>query len=289
MIDAWQEGLGGIAMRKLIFAAALFGTVQGAQAADMPDLPVLRGSLPDGLSTRIVNWQGFYVGGQASYGTADMNFVNTNQSISRQLLNNIDIEAQYKISEWPLLGKSSQSNSGFGGFIGYNAQWDDTILGVELNYIHGKFNGSSTGSQERSFSYPTDYFTTANATQSAAMQINDYGSFRARAGYAMGYFMPYMFGGVALGQADIERSAGYSLYYKYVGSATPPLPDIGPTFHGQTDALKSHFIFGYSAGLGIDMMLVSNLFIRAEWEYLRFTSPVDVSINTVRAGLGFKF
>jgi len=53
--------------------------------------------------------------------------------------------------------------------------------------------------------------------------------------------------------------------------------------------LKSHFVFGYSAGLGIDMMLVQNLFLRAEWEYLRFTSPVDVSINTVRAGLGYKF
>jgi opacity protein-like surface antigen len=37
------------------------------------------------------------------------------------------------------------------------------------------------------------------------------------------------------------------------------------------------------------MMLVQNLFLRAEWEYLRFTSPVDVSINTVRAGLGYKF
>ena len=36
-------------------------------------------------------------------------------------------------------------------------------------------------------------------------------------------------------------------------------------------------------------MLVGGLFLRAEWEYVRFTSSVDTSINTVRAGLGYKF
>jgi opacity protein-like surface antigen len=29
--------------------------------------------------------------------------------------------------------------------------------------------------------------------------------------------------------------------------------------------------------------------MRAEWEYVRFTSSVDTSVNTVRAGLGYKF
>jgi opacity protein-like surface antigen len=271
-------------MRKLLVAGMMLGAVQGAQAAD---LPILRGALPDTYGPRVVNWEGFYVGGQASYGTADMNFVNSNQSLTKGLLNNVDIEQQYKISQWPLLGKSSQSNSGFGGFVGYNTQWEDTILGVELNYVHGKFSGSSTGTQGRSFFYPTDYFTTAGLTQSAAMQISDYGSARLRAGYAMGSFLPYMFGGVALGQADIQRSATASLYYRYTG--TQGLPDIGPNSSTARSDLKSHFVFGYSAGLGIDMMLVQNLFLRAEWEYLRFTSPVDVSINTVRAGLGYKF
>jgi opacity protein-like surface antigen len=126
-------------------------------------------------------------------------------------------------------------------------------------------------------------------TQAAAMQISDYGSVRARAGYAMGSFLPYMFGGLAMGQANIQRSVGVGMYYKYVGSQIPALPDIGPTVGSVSDNLKSHFLFGYSAGLGIDMMLVQNLFLRAEWDYLRFTSPVDVSVNTVRAGLGYKF
>jgi outer membrane immunogenic protein len=41
--------------------------------------------------------------------------------------------------------------------------------------------------------------------------------------------------------------------------------------------------------VGVDMMLVSCLFLRAEWEYIRFTSAVDTDINTFRVGLGYKF
>lgn len=273
-------------MRKLLVAGMMLGAVQGAQAAD---LPILRGALPDTYGPRVVNWEGFYIGGQASYGTADMNFVNSNQSLMRSLLNNVDVEAEYKISEWPLLGKSSQSNSGIGGFIGYNMQWEDSILGIELNYVHGKFSGQSGGSQGRTFFFPADYVTTATVKQIAAMQISDYGSFRARAGYAAGSFLPYMFGGLAMGQADIQREASVDLYYSYVGSKVPPLPDIAPPERTASANLKSHFVFGYSAGLGMDVMLMQGLFLRAEWEYLRFTSPVDVSVNTVRAGLGYKF
>jgi hypothetical protein len=29
--------------------------------------------------------------------------------------------------------------------------------------------------------------------------------------------------------------------------------------------------------------------MRAEWEYVRFTGSVNTGINTVRAGLGYKF
>jgi opacity protein-like surface antigen len=56
-----------------------------------------------------------------------------------------------------------------------------------------------------------------------------------------------------------------------------------------TDGKYSHFIYGYSAGLGVDVQLIGGLFLRAEWEYIRFTASVDTSINTVRAGLGYKF
>ena len=56
-----------------------------------------------------------------------------------------------------------------------------------------------------------------------------------------------------------------------------------------TDERHNNLIVGYSGGLGIDVSLTAGLFMRAEWEYARYTTVVDTSINTVRAGLGYKF
>ena len=57
-------------MRRLLLAAVICGAVQAAHAADMPDdFPFLRGSQPASLSTVRTVWQGFYIGGQASYGS----------------------------------------------------------------------------------------------------------------------------------------------------------------------------------------------------------------------------
>ena len=38
-------------MRRFLLAAVMFGAAFGAQAADMPDLPILRGAFTDGLTT----------------------------------------------------------------------------------------------------------------------------------------------------------------------------------------------------------------------------------------------
>ena len=45
-----------------------------------------------------------------------------------------------------------------------------------------------------------------------------------------------------------------------------------------------------AGGAGIDIMLYAGLFLRAEWEHLRFSAKnVETSVNTVKAGLGYKF
>ena len=61
-------------MRRLVLTAVMFAAVSGAQAADMPDLPILRGAFTDGLSSSKTNWQGFYAGVQGGYGSSDENF-----------------------------------------------------------------------------------------------------------------------------------------------------------------------------------------------------------------------
>lgn len=276
-------------MRRFLLAAVMCGTMSGAQAADLSDLPILRGAFTDGLSSSSVNWAGVYIGGQASRGAADMDFTNSGKDLLEKLLNNVDLESQFNISKWPLLGKDHASGTGYGGFVGYNFQWSEALVGLELNYTHGNLFGSSSGQQARSFFFPTDYLSQANISSSSSMKIKDYGSLRVRGGYAIGSFLPYGFVGVAMGQADIDRRADTLLTYTYVGTQVPPLPNLGGVTHTLTDNANSHFITGFAGGLGVDVMLCAGLFLRAEWEYLRFTSTVDTSVNTVRAGLGYKF
>ena len=275
-------------MRRFVLATAMIGMAFGAQAAD---LPILRGSFSEAPTRATVNWAGVYFGGQVTHGAADMNFTNSGQDLLAKLLNNVDLEAQFNISKWPLLGTAHMQSSGYGGFIGYNFQWADALIGIELNYTHGNFFGASSGSQTRSFQYPTDYLSTATASSSASMKITDYGSLRVRGGYAFDCFLPYGFVGVALGQANINRRADIDLYYQYVGGP-PPKPNLAGS-GSLTDNANSHFISGLAGGLGIDMMLYAGLFLRAEWEYLRFSSSdnttVNTTVNTVRAGLGYKF
>ncbi|MGL4560596.1 MAG: outer membrane protein, partial [Afipia sp.] len=45
----------------------------------------------------------------------------------------------------------------------------------------------------------------------------------------------------------------------------------------------------YTFGVGAEAMLFGNFFARGEWEYIRFTGPIDTNINTVRGGLGYRF
>jgi opacity protein-like surface antigen len=256
--------------------AALLVMAQSAQAADLSDLPILRGPLTDGLSR--TNWQGYYIGAQAGTGQSDMNFTGATRDITAHLLANTAMENTASVSSWPLLGKSSQTGNAYGGFFGYNGQWDDVVVGVEANYMHGKFGGAQTDSMARSFNVNT-VRDDVTYQASAAMAISDMGTLRARAGYAFGSFLPYLFGGAAFGLADISRTAVISGYQG--GVAFQDL--VGTSVQSQ------HLLYGYTAGLGFDVNLCAGLFLRGEWEYLRFTASVDTQINTVRGGLGYKF
>ena len=92
-------------MRRFLLVAVMCGAASVAQAADMPDLPFLRGSFTDGLSSASVNWQGFYIGGHATYGAADFEAVaNSGKDLLAKLLNNVDLEASVHYSQWPLAG-----------------------------------------------------------------------------------------------------------------------------------------------------------------------------------------
>jgi opacity protein-like surface antigen len=278
-------------MRKFLIAAVMLGSVaQGARAADMPDFPVLRGGYSD-LPTRSINWQGFYVGGQVGYGSGDTKFGGSNSDLTSSLLANTLVGSEMGISQWPLGFRNQSGHSEvYGGFAGYNSQWDDVVLGLEMSYVHGKFGGASSGNMSRYSLLTDDNYHAVTSQASSSISISDIATFRARAGYAIGGFLPYAFGGLALGQADIVRTAYVSDFVTPGPSSTTPANLLGRQLgRGIEDNKYSHLIYGYTAGLGFDMAIAGGLFLRGEWEYIRFTSKVETSINTVRAGVGYKF
>jgi opacity protein-like surface antigen len=269
-------------MRRILLAAVMLGAAAGAQAADVPDLPILRGAFTGGPAAATVDWQGYYIGGQWGYGSSDENF-GRSPSPNPLLLG---LLAERGISGWPTLnlGKVSHRSSGGGAFAGYNSQWEDVVVGVEASYLHGGFGGSDSNSFNRFQALADGNNHDITSISRAFIDINDMLTLRIRGAYQCAFFLPYLFGGVALGNADIGRSATltdniYSPLGLFLGSVTRTAQEIQ----------HSHLIYGYSAGLGVDMMLYHGLFARAEWEYVRFTSSVDTSINTVRLGLGYKF
>lgn len=281
-------------MRRFVLAAVMFGAVSSARAADLPDFPALRGGFTDGLSTASVNWQGFYAGGQGGYGSSDANLSGTNQAMTAAILANTTIEAQMGVSQWPLiLSKSTARASAFGAFGGYNSQWDDIVLGLEASYMHGAFGASSSASMRRfTVNRLSDgFYHDVTSTSNSSISISDMATFRGRAAYAYGSFLPYAFAGFALGNATFTRSVSVvDEFANFPGPFSLGCPaTVSCITRSQTDALHNHLIYGYSAGLGVDINLIGGLFMRAEYEYVRFTSQVETSINTVRAGLGYKF
>lgn len=277
-------------MRKFVMAAMILSAVQSAHAADLPDLPFLRGSFSDGPIRSIPVWQGYYVGGQAGMGRADMSFAESNNALISQALgpNNIIEDTVLSVSE--ASSKTSSRQTTFGGFAGYNSQWDDVVIGIEGNYMHGRFNGTSTVAP-----VPLTYVTplsdnlyhTIGLVSSRSVSISDTGTFRARAGYAIGGFLPYLFGGAALGYANLSSSVSITdrSATTFADSRT-----ASRVTYSATDSISGKMLYGYTVGLGTEAMLLGNLFLRAEWEYIRFVNAgADVNINTVRAGLGYKF
>jgi len=300
-------------MRRFVLVAMMVGFAQGAVAADMPDLPVLRGLLDDtprsGLQT---NWDGYYVGGQFGYSAAGMQFDHATQSLTSYMLRNAILDDV--VPQWPLLQNKSASATSYGGYAGRNWQWTDAVLGVEVNYNH--FSGassSSSDSMERLITNPAGsnppsghtYVYDARLDGNAYAKIRDVLTFRARAGWAAGIFMPYAFGGLALGLVDASRSATLAVtrhdqWNETVtvpvgtgtGTVIVPHDDLTPYQTLTNSESKTGLVtYGFTAGGGLEVSLLDNVLLRAEYEYVRLstTMGMDLHTNSVRGGFGIKF
>jgi outer membrane immunogenic protein len=299
-------------MRRILLAAVMIGAGTAAQAADLPDLPILRGSYTDGLTVSRRNWDGWYAGGQIGYTSADVDFSHAPKSMTNFMLRNSVLQAP--VGDWATLSKNHAQSNGFGAFVGANFQVEDLVLGVEANYNYmNNLASSSTDSMSRQIVNPTGenppsgHTHTYNATlaASANLQVKDVVTFRGRAGWAADGFMPYMFGGLAVGRVAASRSAtvSYDKFDDYdvttstivgnvvINNTTHHTDYLGSGSQSQSEARVNSFVAGWTAGLGLEYAVWGGLFMRAEWEYVRFVSVKDIafSTNNVRLGVGYKF
>lgn len=288
-------------MRRFVLAAVMIGMAFGAQAADMPDLPVLRGSLPPGgPSTMTPNWNGWYVGGQAGYGWTNTDYTNTVVSMTNELFRSTSL--QEPVSQFALFGRVNGRSPGFGAFVGRNFQFDDVLVGFEANYTYfpslSTFSAASLGPiqvAQPNLVLPVGAVAAADGvtlTGNAALQLKDEVTFRGRAGWATGNFLPYLFGGIAVGRMDVARTVSSNVnrtfFFADGSTATVALPQVSLTI---SDGRSNNFVPGWTGGLGMEYMVWGGLFLRGEWEYIKFLKIKDtvVTQNTVRAGIGYKF
>src|SRR5262249_27851774 len=121
----------------------------------------------------------------------------------------------------------------------------------------------------------------------AAIHIRESGSVRIRGGWVWNCLMPYAFGGVAIGLADVSRTAHVFGTQTNVNAA--PGFQFVPFDLSATSEQNNHIIYCFSAVAGIDIMVMGGLFAGGEFESAKSASPINTAVTTFRAAVGYKF
>ncbi len=233
----------------LLSTVALVALAGQAFAADLParkEAPVYVAPPP------IFSWTGFYggldIGG--SWGNANLWIPTAFGSFSH-----------------------NASNDGVigGGFIGYNYQVNNFVIGLQ-----GEFDGTGNGNSR--------YLTPDGSFQSSFQQ-NWIASLDGRLGYAMDRTLFYVLGGVAWDQASVSLT-NYNIL-------------------GTFNASRSNDRTGYDFGGGVEYAFTNNWTGRIEYRYYNFGNAnnnfadpfllpgayfrTTLTDNVVRVGLAYKF
>jgi outer membrane immunogenic protein len=263
-------------MRVAIIMSAVLGLVTNALAADLDD-SVIRGS--SGYQPGVplyYRWNGAYAGGQVGYSTGQFDFSSATGPQTQLILGQ-----PFTFSN-PITGKDNTSAAAYGTFVGVNSQWDDVILGAELSYNHTNLLAASSGS----FLVTLRDNNTYTLTGTAAAHILDYATIRGRMGYAFSRFLPYAFAGVAVARADLSRVTSLSGPIN-----TPPNLPVSFTPQTVTQGQQSSFLYGYALGAGMDIAVMPNVFVRAEYEFIGFVQFMTstATLQSARIGAAVQF
>ncbi|NTJ41771.1 porin family protein [Agrobacterium larrymoorei] len=159
--------------------------------------------------------------------------------------------------DWGRFSGGSRDADGFGGGLygGYNWQSGQIVYGAEADIAYGDEKGSAGNF--------------AGDSLEGKQKLN--GSLRARVGYDMNPFMPYVTGGLAVSNNEISN--------------------------GRSD--DDATALGYTVGAGVEALVTDNITARLEYRYSDYQNK-DFTLDTgtvsrgfddhsVKAGIGVKF
>jgi outer membrane immunogenic protein len=146
-----------------------------------------------------------------------------------------------------------------GGQVGYNAQFDRLVLGVEADLQGADISDSTSGVGPTTANVDIDWFSTV----------------RGRIGYATGPALLYVTGGLAF--ADVDYSV------------------TGPGVTLSKSSIKT----GYTLGGGIEWAFDPNWSLKSEYLFVNlgdenlssggFSSRSETEFHTVRVGINYRF
>ena len=235
-------------MKKLALATvAISALLTGAaSAADLAARPYTKAP----MMAPAFSWTGFYVGADVGYGWGRSTGTLTNAAgLAPQ---------NYSIDPSGVIG---------GGFVGYNWQFSNIVLGIEADWQASDLKGSGL---------------TNTLLYNIRTSVSDYGSVRGRLGFAFDRWMMFGTAGWAWGSWDTS--------YGFAGAAGPFV-----TMNVQSTD-------GWTAGAGVEYAFTNNILGRVEYRYTDLgratfvnipTNSAElgnrVTINDVRVGIAYKF
>ena len=199
----------------------------------------------DPIAPSTYNWSGLYAGVTAGYGSGKYH--------------------QYVTG---YVEPNEHDMAGFvgGGTFGYNTQIDQIVLGIETDLSISGIGGTNS----------TDSGWTCDGPEACSTDINWLGTARARLGFAVDRFMPFITAGVAY--AGINSGDG------------PTTTNVFSRF----DKVQ----FGWTAGVGIEAALSDTMTMKAEVLYVDLGNVESGNANgfgvypdftVARVGFNFRF
>jgi outer membrane immunogenic protein len=275
-------------LRSGVAAFALLALTPAAAAADL-DAAALRGSFSNIFSSKSYSrWDGLNFGVHIGIASMDTDFGNSTSQEVAYILRNSTLENEASPSSWTALPRNITNGRTYGAFLGYNTQWDQLVLGLDAAYNRAaSLQASAADSISRVVTTSDGVKHDVTIAAQSTMKLVDYATMRVRAGYAVGQFLPYAFVGGAVGRFNYTSSATVT------SLETPPAPAVPFTFGPQTQSnnKENAVVGGFTVGLGMDVALLPNVFLRGEWEFVGFAqvNGIRSAINSGRIGLGVKF